>query len=106
LAPDIVTLRHIQEIDRSQYRQDDGDPIAAMIWSEPGDDEGKKRVIKKEIILFQKDWRLSNRGLGYCFPKKATKLFLHVNNLKMIFLPFQNERQVKQGAIYMGKVIA
>ncbi len=89
-----MTLSHIQEINRYEYLQSDLDPTASIIWSEPGDDEGKNFfLIKKSIFV---DWGISNRGLGYYFPKKATKMFLHVNGFKMMFIPFRIEKQVKR----------
>ena len=49
-----MTLSHIQEIDRHKYRQEYEDPIAAMIWSEPGDNEGKRGYPRQRLFYLKK----------------------------------------------------
>jgi len=43
-----------------------------------------KHPNKIMLYLIFSDWGPNHRGLGFYFPEKATKKFLHANNLKMI----------------------
>jgi len=66
LSPNLPTLDSTRELDRFGEPAGDG-PMVDLMWSDP-----------TEKI---DGWALSNRGSGYLFGEKATKEFLHVNDL-------------------------